>query len=124
MLWCVAGFGAATIIFGLSRSLEVSVLSLVMVGATDMVSVVIRGTLVQVNTPDEMRGRVNAVDMVFIGASNELGEFESGLTAQWFGAVPAVIIGGIGAIAATALWAWWFPALRRADKLVEAGRDN
>ncbi len=120
MLWCVAGFGVATIIFGLSRSLVVSVLSLVLVGATDMVSVVIRGTLVQVKTPDEMRGRVNAVDMVFIGASNELGEFESGLTAQWFGAVPAVIIGGIGAIVATALWAWWFPALRRADKLVES----
>ncbi len=120
MLWCVAGFGAATVIFGFSRSLVVSVLSLALVGATDMVSVVIRGTLVQVNTPDEMRGRVNAVDMVFIGASNELGEFESGLTAQWFGAVPAVIIGGIGAIAATALWAWWFPALRRADKLVPA----
>jgi len=120
MLWCVAGFGAATVIFGISRSLVISILSLALVGATDMVSVVIRGTLVQVNTPDEMRGRVNAVDMVFIGASNELGEFESGLTAQWFGAVPAVIIGGIGAIAATALWAWWFPALRRADKLVPA----
>jgi MFS family permease len=116
MLWCVAGFGAATIIFGLSRSLIVSVL----VGATDMVSVVIRGTLVQVNTPDQMRGRVNAVDMVFIGASNELGEFESGLTAQWFGAVPAVILGGVGAIVATALWAWWFPALRRADKLIQS----
>jgi MFS family permease len=120
MLWCVAGFGAATVLFGLSRSLVVSVLSLVLVGATDMVSVVIRGTLVQLNTPDQMRGRVNAVDMVFIGASNELGEFESGLTAQWFGAVPAVIIGGVGAIVATALWAWWFPALRRTDKLVEA----
>jgi MFS family permease len=120
MLWCVAGFGAATVIFGISHSLVISVLSLALVGATDMVSVVIRGTLVQVNTPDEMRGRVNAVDMVFIGASNELGEFESGLTAQWFGAVPAVILGGLGAIAATALWAWWFPALRRADKLVES----
>lgn len=119
MLWCVAGFGAATIVFGISRSLAVSVASLVLVGASDMVSVVIRGTLIQVNTPDEMRGRVNAVDMVFIGASNELGEFESGLTAQWFGAVPAVILGGIGAMVATALWAWWFPALRRADKLVE-----
>lgn len=119
MLWCVAGFGAATIIFGLSRSMTLSVVSLVMVGATDMVSVVIRGTLVQVKTPDHVRGRVNAVDMVFIGASNELGEFESGLTAQWLGAVPAVIIGGIGAIVATALWAWWFPALRQADKLVE-----
>ena len=119
MLWCVAGFGAATVIFGISRSLVISVASLALVGATDMVSVVIRGTLVQVNTPDEMRGRVNAVDMVFIGASNELGEFESGLTAQWFGAVPAVILGGLAAIAATALWAWRFPALRRADKLVE-----
>lgn len=120
MLWCVAGFGAATVIFGISRSLVISVASLALVGATDMVSVVIRGTLVQVNTPDEMRGRVNAVDMVFIGASNELGEFESGLTAQWFGAVPAVILGGFGAMAATALWAWWFPALRRADKLVDS----
>jgi MFS family permease len=118
MLWCVAGFGAATVIFGISRSLMISVASLALVGATDMVSVVVRGTLVQINTPDEMRGRVNAVDMVFIGASNELGEFESGLTAQWFGAVPAVILGGLGAMAATALWAWWFPALRRADKLV------
>lgn len=120
MLWCVAGFGAATVVFGISRSLVVSVISLALVGATDMVSVVIRGTLIQVNTPDEVRGRVNAVDMVFIGASNELGEFESGLTAQWFGAVPAVILGGLGAITATALWAWWFPALRRADKLVES----
>lgn len=120
MLWCVAGFGAATVVFGISRSLMISVLFLALVGATDMVSVVIRGTLIQVNTPDEMRGRVNAVDMVFIGASNELGEFESGLTAQWFGAVPAVILGGLGAITATALWAWWFPALRRADKLVDS----
>jgi hypothetical protein len=92
------------------------------VGATDMVSVVIRGTLIQLNTPDQMRGRVNAVDMVFIGASNQLGEFESGLTAQWFGPVPAVIFGGMGAMAATALWAWWFPALRRADQLVGSER--
>jgi MFS family permease len=119
MLWCVAGFGAATVIFGLSRSLVISVVSLIFVGASDMISVVIRGTLVQVKTPDEMRGRVNAVDMVFIGASNELGEFESGVTAQWLGAVPAVILGGVGAIVATLLWAWWFPELRRADKLVE-----
>jgi len=122
MLWCVGGFGLATVVFGVSRSLLLSVVSLVLVGATDMVSVVIRGTLVQVKTPDEMRGRVNAVDMVFIGASNQLGEFESGITAQWFGAVPAVILGGIGAIAATVLWAWWFPALRKADKLVEPVR--
>jgi MFS family permease len=120
MLWCVGGFGLATAIFGLSRNLLLSVASLVLVGATDMVSVVIRGTLVQVKTPDEMRGRVNAVDMVFIGASNELGEFESGITAQWFGTVPAVILGGLGAIAATLLWAWWFPDLRNADRLVES----
>ena len=120
MLWCVAGFGLATVIFGISRNFFLSVVSLILVGATDMVSVVIRGTLVQVKTPDEMRGRVNAVDMVFIGASNELGEFESGITAQWFGTVPAVIIGGIGAIAATLLWAWWFPDLRNADRLVDS----
>jgi len=119
MLWCVGGFGLATVIFGISRSFLLSVVSLIFVGATDMVSVVIRGTLVQVKTPDEMRGRVNAVDMIFIGASNQLGEFESGATAQWLGAIPAVIVGGIGAIAATVLWAWWFPELRRADKLVE-----
>lgn len=120
MLWCVGGFGLATVVFGLSRNFLLSVVSLVLVGATDMVSVVIRGTLVQVKTPDEMRGRVNAVDMVFIGASNQLGEFESGATAQWFGTVPAVIIGGIGAIVATVLWAWWFPDLRNADRLVDS----
>jgi MFS family permease len=124
MLWCVGGFGLATVIFGISRSFLLSVVSLILVGATDMVSVVIRGTLVQVKTPDEMRGRVNAVDMIFIGASNQLGEFESGATAQWLGAVPAVIVGGIGAIAATLLWAWWFPELRRADKLVDSVADQ
>ncbi len=82
-----------------------------------MVSVIVRGTLIQVATPDEMRGRVNAVDMIFIGASNELGQFESGVTAQWFGTVPAVILGGIGAIAVTGLWAWMFPQLRKVDQL-------
>jgi len=86
-------------------------------GATDMVSVVIRALLVQLATPDEMRGRVNAVDMLFIGASNELGEFESGLTAQWFGTVPAVVLGGVGTLVVIALWAWLFPELRRADKI-------
>jgi len=117
MLWCVAGFGACTILFGLSHNLILSLLALVLVGATDMVSVIVRATLVQIATPDEMRGRVNAVDMVFIGASNELGQFESGTTAQWFGTVPAVVLGGIGAILVTALWAWMFPALRNADRL-------
>ncbi len=117
MLLCVAAFGVFTILFGISHSMALSLIALIIVGATDMVSVVIRGTLVQIATPDEMRGRVNAVDMIFIGASNELGEFESGLTAHWFGTVPAVILGGVGAIVVTAIWAWQFPELRRAERL-------
>jgi MFS family permease len=117
MLFCVAGFGIFTIVFGVSHSLILSLISLVLVGASDMVSVVVRGTLVQIATPDAVRGRVNAVDMIFIGASNELGEFESGLTAHWFGTVPAVIIGGAGTLIVVALWAWLFPELRDADKL-------
>jgi hypothetical protein len=120
MLWCVGGFGVATIIFGLSRSLVVSLIALLLVGATDMVSVIVRQMLIQIGTPDEMRGRVNAVDMVFIGASNELGQFESGLTAQWFGVVPAVVLGGLGTLLVTALWAWWFPELRRPEEHVES----
>jgi MFS family permease len=116
MLWCVAGFGAFTVLFGVSRSFALSLVALLLVGATDMVSVVIRGTLVQLSTPDEMRGRVNAVDMIFIGASNELGQFESGVTAAWFGTVPAVVLGGVGTLVVTALWAWGFPELRRADQ--------
>ena len=117
MLWCVAGFGLFTILFGLSHNLVLSMIALVLVGATDMVSVVVRGILIQLATPDEMRGRVNAVDMIFIGASNEVGQFESGLTAAWFGTVAAVVIGGAGAIGVTALWAWMFPQLRNADRL-------
>ena len=120
MLRSVAGFVAFTIVFGLSRSLPLSLVSLFFVGAADMVSVVVRGVLIQIETPDEMRGRVNAVDMIFIGASNELGEFESGLAAQWLGAVPAVVLGGLGAILVTVLWAWLFPELRNADKLVRS----
>jgi MFS family permease len=117
MLWCVAAFGLFTVLFGISRNMILSLAALFMVGATDMVSVIVRGTLIQVATPDEMRGRVNAVDMIFIGASNELGQFESGVTAQAFGTVPAVILGGIGAIVVTGLWAWMFPALRRVNQL-------
>ncbi len=83
-----------------------------------MVSVIIRHTMIQLGTPDEMRGRVSAVNMVFIGASNEVGQFESGITAQWFGTVPAVVLGGLGTLAIVMLWAWLFPALRRVDKLV------
>jgi MFS family permease len=117
MLWCVAAFGLFTILFGLSRNLVLSLIALFFVGATDMVSVIVRAVLIQVATPDEMRGRVNAVDMVFIGASNEFGEFESGLTAQWFGTVPAVVLGGIGTLVVTAIWAWRFPELRKVEQI-------
>ncbi|HSS98891.1 MAG TPA: MFS transporter [Terriglobales bacterium] len=115
MLWAVAAFGAFTIIFGLSHNLVLSMIALFFAGGADMISVVIRGTLIQLSTPDEMRGRVNAVDMLFIGASNEFGEFESGFTAQWLGTVPAVVLGGIGTLVVIVLWAWLFPDLRRAE---------
>ena len=117
MLGCVAGFGIFTILFGLSRNLVLSLVALLLVGACDMVSVVIRAILVQLGTPDEMRGRVNSVDMLFIGASNQLGEFESGLTAHWFGTVPAVILGGVGTLVVIAIWAWIFPELRQAEQV-------
>ncbi len=120
MLMAVASFGILTILFGISHSLIFSILALFLLGASDMVSVIIRATLVQIATPDEMRGRVNAVDFLFIGVSNELGEFESGLTAQWLGAVPAVILGGVGTLLVIALWAWIFPELRKADELTVA----
>src|ERR1700683_4344872 len=117
LLWAVGGFGIFTILFGVSTSLVLSLISLICLGAADMVSVIIRATLVQLRTPDEMRGRVMAVDMVFIGTSNELGQFESGLTAQWFGTVPAVLLGGVGTLVVIAVWAWKFPELRRAGEL-------
>jgi MFS family permease len=117
LLWSVAGFGICTIFFGVSKSLVLSLISLILLGAADMVSVIIRATLTQLRTPDEMRGRVMAVDMVFIGTSNELGQFESGLTAQWFGTVPAVVLGGVGTLLIIALWAWIFPDLRRLGPL-------
>jgi MFS family permease len=122
MLWCVAGFGAFTVLFGVSHSRVLSMVALALVGASDMVSVVIRGVLVQLQTPDEMRGRVNAVEMIFIGASNELGGFESGVTAAWIGSVPAVILGGVGSIVVTVLWALLFPDLRNVDHLAGAGK--
>jgi MFS family permease len=117
MLTCVAIFGAFTIIFGLSRSVPLSLLALFIVGASDMVSVVIRSSVLQLGTPPAMRGRVSAVNSLFVGASNELGEFESGLTAQWWGAVRAVVIGGIGSLVVTGLWSMLFPSLRKADRL-------
>jgi len=120
LLAAVAGFGVFTIVFGISRSLILSLGALFLLGASDMVSVIIRQTLVQVATRDEMRGRVSAVDMLFIGVSNELGQFESGLTAQWFGTVPAVLLGGVGTLVVIGLWAWLFPELCQADKITVA----
>ena len=120
--WLFAGvgvFGAATVVFGLSTNIVVSVIALVLLGAGDMVSVYLRHLLVQLETPDEIRGRVSAVNAVFIGASNELGEFESGITAAWFGTVRAVVLGGLATVFVAATWAWWFPQLRRMDRLPE-----
>ena len=120
MFACVGLFGLSTVVFGLSRDFSVSLLALAVLGGADMVSVVVRQTVVQIATPPDMRGRVAAVNLVFIGASNELGELESGLTAAWLGAGPAVVAGGLGAIAVTLVWAWAFPELRRVDRLEEA----
>ncbi|HEX9548460.1 MAG TPA: hypothetical protein VF942_14060, partial [Acidimicrobiales bacterium] len=110
-------FGAATVVFGVSTNLALSLLALAVLGASDVVSVVIRVSLVQLRTPDAMRGRVSAVHSLFTGTSNQLGEFESGLTAALFGAVPAVLIGGLGTITVAALWMWLFPELRRVSAL-------
>ncbi len=108
-----------TIVFGLSSSLPLSLAALIIMGGADMLSVFVRQNLVQMETPDAMRGRVAAVNTVFIGASNELGDFESGLVAAAIGAVPAVIVGGLGTLAVAGIWAWAFPALRRRDRLVK-----
>jgi len=117
LLGAVGVFGLSIVVFGLSHNLWLSLLALTILGASDMVSVVIRRVLVLVKTPDEMRGRVSAVESVFIGASNELGEFESGVTAAWFGVVPAVVLGGLGTLAVVGLWARIFPQLRQVDSL-------
>lgn len=114
MLWAVVVFGAATIAFGLSRNFALSIAMLTLLGAADMVSVFIRSSLVQLNTPDKMRGRVSAISGLAISASNELGEMQSGLAAAVFGAAGAVVFGGVGAIVITAIWALIFPQLRHA----------
>ena len=119
---CVGLFGAATILFGLSRSLALSLFALVLTGAADMISVVVRSSVLQLATPPEMRGRVSAVNSLFLGASNELGEFESGVTAHWLGAVRATVAGGIGALVVTGLWSFLFPDLRKVDELTSALR--
>jgi MFS family permease len=118
MLACVAGFGFATVVFALSRNFWLSLATLIVAGGFDMVSMVIRQTLVQTSTPDSMRGRVSAVNWAFIGASSELGEFESGATAALFGAVGSALLGGLGTVAVVALWAWIFPELTRTDELI------
>ena len=123
MFVCVALFGAFTVVFGLSTVAWLSILALILLGAADMVSVVIRETLLQLWTPDEVRGRVNAVNSVFVSASNELGEFESGLTARLFGVVRAVVLGGVGTLVITGLWALIFPELRRTDRVTDARRN-
>ena len=120
MFACVAMFGLCTILFALSRSFWLSVGTLMVLGGADMVSVIVRGTLVQVSTPNAMRGRVSAVNMLFIGASNELGEFESGVTAACFGTIPATVLGGIGTLIVVLLWLRLFPTLRQADRLENA----
>jgi sugar phosphate permease len=122
MFVCVALYGACTVIFGFSTIAWLSIGALILLGAADMVSVVVRETLLQLWTPDEVRGRVNAVNSVFVSASNELGEFRAGTMAHAIGpaalgAVPAVVIGGFGAIAVAGVWAWMFPQLREARRL-------
>jgi MFS family permease len=116
MFVAVAAFGVATIVFGLSTNFYLSLVALFALGATDMISVFVRSSLIQLSTPDAMRGRVSSVNMLFIGASNELGEFESGIVAALLGTVPAVVIGGLGTLGVVALWTRLFPPLRRVDR--------
>jgi MFS family permease len=120
MFACVAAFGVATIVFGLSRSIPLSIAALIVLGAADMVSVVIRTSLIQLETPDHMRGRVSSVNSMFTSTSNQLGQFESGVVAALVGAVPAVVIGGVGTLAVAALWMRLFPGLYRRDVLASA----
>jgi hypothetical protein len=117
MFFFVGLFGLFTVVFGISTSLWLSVAALIVMGGADMVSVYVRETLIQLWTPDQVRGRVNAVNTVFVGASNELGEFRAGVSAWLIGAVPAVVIGGIGTMGVAALWCYWFPELRSARRL-------
>ncbi|TFW23280.1 MFS transporter [Massilia arenosa] len=125
--WMFGGvglFGLATIVLGLTSSFAVALACLFLLGAGDMVSVYVRHLLVQFETPDEIRGRVSAVNAVFIGASNELGEFESGITAGWFGLVRAILLGGIATMIVTFTWAWKFPVLSRMDKFPHHDKEH
>jgi MFS family permease len=124
MFACVAIYGLTNIVFGFSHVLWITLATLVVMGGADMVSVVIRSSLIQLETPDGMRGRVSAVSSLFIGASNQLGEFESGVTASLFGVGPAVVLGGFASLAVAALWMRWFPSLAKRDTLVVAGVER
>ena len=123
MFWAVAAFGLATVVFGLSKNMWLSVAALAVLGAADMISVYVRQTLVQIVTPDHMRGRVASVSGLFISGSNELGEFESGVVSRFIGPVGAAVFGGVGTLVVTGLWAWMFPALRNADLLDYPGPE-
>ncbi|MFY9599491.1 MAG: MFS transporter [Pseudolabrys sp.] len=124
-MFAVVGiFGVATIVFGLSTWFPLSLLALAVLGASDAVSIVIRFSLVQIETPDEKRGRVSAINYLFVGSSNTLGEFESGLIAAWLGAVPSVVIGGLGSLVVAAVWMMLFPDLRRIDRFRPADREQ
>jgi hypothetical protein len=118
LLGAVGVFGIATVVFGLSSHFGLSLLALAITGAADNVSVVMRLTLMQLETPDEMRGRVSAVNSIFIGASNQLGEFESGATAELLGPVGSVVLGGVGTVLIAAIWLRLFPALAQRDRMV------
>jgi MFS family permease len=120
MLISVAVFGLTTVAFGLSTNFLLSLAVLALMGAADMISVYVRQTTIQLATPDGMRGRVSSVSLLFIGGSNELGEFRAGTTAAWLGTVPAVLVGGAGTLAVVALWTWRFGALRRLDRFADA----
>jgi MFS family permease len=124
-MFAVVGiFGAATLVFGLSTWFPLSLMALAVLGASDAVSIVIRFSLVQIETPDEKRGRVSAINYLFVGSSNTLGEFESGLIAAWLGAVPSVVIGGLGSLLVAATWMMLFPDLRRIDRFEPADREH
>jgi MFS family permease len=124
-MFAVVGiFGVTTIVFGLSTSFPLSLLALAILGASDAVSIVIRFSLVQIETPDEKRGRVSAINYLFVGSSNTLGEFESGLVAVWLGAVPSVVIGGLGSLLVAGVWMMLFPDLRRIDRYEPADREQ
>jgi MFS family permease len=120
MLAVVAIYGALTVVFGLSTWFPLSLLTLACLGAADAISVVIRFSIVQIETPDEKRGRVSAINYLLVGSSNTLGEFESGLVASWFGAVASVVIGGVGSLMVAAIWMGLFPALRKVDRFEPA----